>query len=161
VGRARLTVLPRQVRLLELYDVVDLFVLYEIPYTHMGADKPLYFNDSMSGACMVSWLHRCVASACWDCHYSRTPHVLPTPSAGHGRWDRFAPKILHLIARPEELASQLRLSLAGGWELETDCRIGSVQRFATSTDPRAVRPSPLCVPCLTPPLESPMVRRGC
>ena len=85
----------------------------------------------------------------------------PYPPAGHGRWDRFAPKILHLIARPEELAGQLRLSLAGGWELENDCRIGSVQRFATSTDPRAVRPSPFCVPCVTPPLESPMVRRGC
>jgi hypothetical protein len=54
VGRAPLTVLPRQVRLLELYDVVDLFVLYEIPYTHMGADKPLYFNDSISGVVMAA-----------------------------------------------------------------------------------------------------------
>ncbi len=51
-----------QVRLLELYDVVDLFVLYEIPYTHMGADKPLYFNDSMSGACMAAWLSGCMAA---------------------------------------------------------------------------------------------------
>jgi hypothetical protein len=42
------------VRLLELYDVVDLFVLYEIPYTHMGADKPLYFNDSISGVAMAA-----------------------------------------------------------------------------------------------------------
>ena len=38
-----------QVRLLELYDTVDLFVLYEIPYTHLGAVKPYYFNDSMTG----------------------------------------------------------------------------------------------------------------
>ncbi len=60
MGRAPLTVRPRQVRLLELYDVVDLFVLYEIPYTHMGADKPLYFNGSMSGACMLSCLRGCV-----------------------------------------------------------------------------------------------------
>jgi hypothetical protein len=37
-----------QVRLLELYDIVDLFVLYEIPYTHMGMEKPLYFNDSLT-----------------------------------------------------------------------------------------------------------------
>ena len=37
-----------QVRLLELYDIVDLFVLYEIPYTHMGMEKPLYFNDSLA-----------------------------------------------------------------------------------------------------------------
>ncbi len=39
---------PCQVRLLELYDIVDLFVLYEIPYTHMGMEKPLYFNDSLT-----------------------------------------------------------------------------------------------------------------
>ena len=25
-----------------------------------------------------------------------------------------------------------------------------MQRFATSTDPRAVRPSPFCVPCVSP-----------
>ncbi len=54
MGRAPLTMRPRQVRLLELYDVVDLFVLYEIPYTHMGADKPLYFNDSISGVAMAA-----------------------------------------------------------------------------------------------------------
>ena len=39
---------PPQLRVLELYDVVDLFVLYEIPYTHMGMEKPLYFNDSLA-----------------------------------------------------------------------------------------------------------------
>ena len=38
-----------QVRLLELYETVDLFVLYEIPYTHLGAVKPYYFNDSLTG----------------------------------------------------------------------------------------------------------------
>ncbi len=127
-----------QVRLLELYDVVDLFVLYEIPYTHMGADKPLYFNDSMSGACMPACSGR-ILPAC--CIASSLSHfcMLAFLSAGHGRWDRFLPKILHLIAKPEELASQRQASLAGGWELENDCRIGSVQRFARSSDPRAVR----------------------
>ena len=43
-----------QVRLLELYDIVDLFVLYEIPYTHMGMEKPLYFKNSLDGACEPS-----------------------------------------------------------------------------------------------------------
>jgi hypothetical protein len=138
--------LVSQVRLLELYDVVDLFVLYEIPYTHMGADKPLYFNNSMSGACMLSCLRACVLRLDTVCllycvftftllHFC----MLASLSAGHGRWDRFLPKILHLIAKPEELASQRQASLAGGWELENDCRIGSVQRFARSSDPRAVR----------------------
>ena len=28
---------------------MDLFVLYEIPYTHLGAVKPCYFNDSLAG----------------------------------------------------------------------------------------------------------------
>ena len=45
-----------QVRLLELYDTVDLFVLYEIPYTHLGAVKPFYFNDSLTGGW---WLEPC------------------------------------------------------------------------------------------------------
>jgi hypothetical protein len=39
----------RQLRLLELYDVVDLFVLYETPYTQTGVEKPLYFNNSLAG----------------------------------------------------------------------------------------------------------------
>ena len=37
-----------EVRLLELYDVVDLFVLYESRVTQQGVPKPLYLSDSMS-----------------------------------------------------------------------------------------------------------------
>ena len=62
---------------------------------------------------------------------------LGTP-AGHGRWDAFLPKILHVIGTPTELASLRTASLNGGWELENDCRIGSVKHFAASQDPRAV-----------------------
>ena len=75
--------------------------------------------------------------ALWD------PAVAPTLclryAAGHGRWDRFMPKILHLMAKPEELATQHAASVNGAWDLENDCRIGSVTRFAASTDPRVVR----------------------
>jgi hypothetical protein len=48
------------------------------------------------------------------------------------------PKILHLVATAEELAAQAAATLSGKWDLENDCRIGSVTRFASSTDPRAV-----------------------
>ena len=37
-----------EVRLLELYDVVDAFVVYEAPVTQQGTRKPLYFNRSLS-----------------------------------------------------------------------------------------------------------------
>ena len=53
-----------QVRLLELYDTVDLFVLYEIPYTHLGAVKPYYFNDSLTGG--------------WQCDCGRRLALRPT-----------------------------------------------------------------------------------
>ena len=51
--RAALRSCYSQVRLLELYDTVDMFVLYEIPYTHLGAVKPYYFNDSLTGGWWV------------------------------------------------------------------------------------------------------------
>jgi hypothetical protein len=35
-----------ELRLLENWDVVDVFVLYEVPYTQVGAPKPMYFNTS-------------------------------------------------------------------------------------------------------------------
>ena len=202
-------------------------MLYEIPYTHMGMEKALYFNNSLAGT-LRSWEpwrlpldarhhpRHCVPKtyffvfACWARmvegfvsllrFFTRRlplPHVIrlvsnciplsppsPSPSpvttfqphllsfalllhlrgstAGHGRWDRFLPKILHLIAKPEELATQRAASLNGAWDLENDCRIGSVTRFAASTDPRVVRggwgwldgkwspPSTLMCACLEP-----------
>jgi hypothetical protein len=72
------------------------------------------------------------------------PDIGGTLAAGHGRWDRFVPKLLHLIAKPEELSGQRASALSGGWELEWDIRKGSVARFAVSTDPRAV-----CAGCVT------------
>jgi hypothetical protein len=51
---------PLQLRFLELYDAVDLFVLYEIPYTHMGMEKALYFNNSLAGT-LRSCEPRCLA----------------------------------------------------------------------------------------------------
>ena len=54
-----------QVRLLELYDTVDLFVLYEIPYTHLGAVKPYYFNDSLTGGWWVR--HALLTPTCVVC----------------------------------------------------------------------------------------------
>lgn len=47
-------------------------------------------------------------------------------------------KVLHVMATPEELAEFRGKALTGGWDLESDCRTGSVARFAGSTDPRAV-----------------------
>ena len=35
-----------EIRLLENYDVVDVFVIYEAPYTQRGVPKPLYFNET-------------------------------------------------------------------------------------------------------------------
>jgi beta-1,4-mannosyl-glycoprotein beta-1,4-N-acetylglucosaminyltransferase len=37
-----------EVRLKELYDVVDKFVLCESPYSHTGRKKPLYYRDNQS-----------------------------------------------------------------------------------------------------------------
>ncbi len=77
---------------------------------------------------------------------------LGTP-AGHGRWDAFLPKILHVIGTPAELASLRAASLNGGWELENDCRIGSVKHFTASQDPRAVSAvcrDSLCRQCCIP-----------
>jgi hypothetical protein len=44
-----------QIRLLELYDTVDLFVVYETPYTHLGTPKPCYFNESLAGRRLRGW----------------------------------------------------------------------------------------------------------
>ena len=59
-------------------------------------------------------------------------------AAGTGRWDRFQSKILHFMAGKDEVAAQRDGALAGKWDIENDCRIGSVTRFAASSDPRAV-----------------------
>jgi hypothetical protein len=47
-------------------------------------------------------------------------------------------KILHVMGTPEELSDLLGKTLRGSWDLENDCRMGSVTRFAASRDPRAV-----------------------
>ena len=47
-------------------------------------------------------------------------------------------KILHVMGTPEELSDLLGKTLRGSWDLENDCRIGSVTRFTASRDPRAV-----------------------
>ena len=47
-------------------------------------------------------------------------------------------KILHVMGTPEELSDLLGKTLRGSWDLENDCRIGSVTQFAASRDPRAV-----------------------
>ena len=58
--------------------------------------------------------------------------------AGDPRWGRFMDKILHVMGTPEELSDLLGKTLRGSWDLENDCRMGSVTRFAASRDPRAV-----------------------
>ncbi len=49
-----------QVRLLELYDIIDLFVLYEVPFTHIGVPKPLYFSDSLAGMRKCGHIYVCM-----------------------------------------------------------------------------------------------------
>ena len=36
-----------KLRLTELWDVVDRFILVEAPYTHTGNKKPLYYGDNL------------------------------------------------------------------------------------------------------------------
>ena len=52
-----------EIRLLETYDVVTLFVIYEIPFTHRGIPKPLYFNES-------------VATGRWDRFMDKIVHII-------------------------------------------------------------------------------------
>ena len=66
-------------------------------------------------------------------------------AAGHGRWDRFMPKILHLMAKPEELATQHAASVNGAWDLENMSGehnislLGAQTVLPCNTDTRSVR----------------------
>ena len=52
-----------QIRLFELYEVVDLFVIYEAPFTQRGVKKPYYFNLT-------------IASGRWDRFMDKIVHFI-------------------------------------------------------------------------------------
>ena len=63
-----------EIRLLESWHAVDLFVVYEQTVTHQGLSKVLYFNSSLAS----------------------------------GRWDKFMPKILHVIGTPSRISEAVQ-----------------------------------------------------
>ena len=70
-----------EIRMLESYDVVDVFVVYESPFTQRGVPKPLYFNESL-------------ATGRWDRFKDKIVHFIADGSvlagkaaeAGTGSW---------------------------------------------------------------------------
>jgi hypothetical protein len=99
-----------ELHLLELYDVVDVFVLYEAGYTQQGVLKPLYFNESLHAT-----------PARWSRFTDKIIHMSPqTP-----------PTAAQLDAA--------RRSSDRSWYLENQMRDDPVAQFRISRHPLAVQ----------------------
>lgn len=99
-----------EIHLLELYDVVDVFVLYESMHTQQGVHKPLYFNQSLSAT-----------PARWSRFAEKIIYMTPQrpPTAA-------------------ELAAARRPS-GRSWYLENQMRNDPIMQLRTSDHPLAVK----------------------
>lgn len=99
-----------EIHLLELYEVVDVFVLFESPYTQQGVAKPCYFNKSLHAtpARWARFLDKIV--------YMR-PQRLPTAAQ----------------------VAAARQATGRSWYLENQMRTDPMQQMQTSTHPLLVK----------------------
>ena len=101
-----------ELRLLEQWPAIDVFVLYEAPYTHFGDCKPLYLRESMA------------RTSRWDQFKSKILHLVGTEE-------------MLKAARLNTLEATARGKL--GWEIEHQMRHDPLKLIKQSDHPLAKR----------------------